>query len=225
MCVMSGERDIKSCRLHLWDVYNILESDTSNVKCEEHQKNGKQCGKRCGYKHKKGEALVYTCKKHFPKDKVIKPSNVLKEKKVQDYLLQDIARIVLRQIVHVYDSNREVMDSVKKIIIELQPKINNKMKLISHLIYGKFVELYMDKDVTVRFVRASQKLKAYKGPVVECNLKGAYAKRKFLAIQYTRWFLATQFQSSAHWLSHYETHPKKDDLADTFLMCLNGRYL
>ena len=100
------------------------------------------------------------------------------------------------------------------------------MKFISHIIYGKLVELYYNTSTTIRFVRASQKLKAYTGPQMECKLKGTYAKRKWLSIQYARWFLQNRFSDSQKntWMSHFENHNKKDDISDTFLMCINAIY-
>ena len=100
------------------------------------------------------------------------------------------------------------------------------MKFTSHIIYGKLVELYKETNTTVRFVRASQKLKAYTGPSIECKLKGSYAKRKWLSIQYTNWFLENKFdlEQSNTWLPFFENHSKKDDVSDTMLMAINGLY-
>lgn len=228
MCVMtcSKAKDFKSYNIRLWEVYNILEEeDYSNIKCNGKLKNGKTCGKKCGYKYPQEGCNNYCCKTHFPKNiKLEQSKHVIKTKKVADYLLQDIARSVLQKVTHIFTENKETMSDVTKVIIELQPKINNKMKLISHLIYGKFVELFLDKPkTTIRFVRASQKLKAYTGPVVECKLKGAYARRKFLAVQYTNWFLNNKFNEECQeWLTRFQASPKKDDLSDTFLMAING---
>ena len=151
--------------------------------------------------------------------------NKIKVKKVNDYLLQDIARIVLSKMTEIYNHYRELFDQVDKVVIELQPKVNNKMKLVSHLIYGKLVEIYLSKPTTtIRFVRASQKLKGYCGPTIECKLKGAYAKRKFLSVQYTLWFLDHLFSSEEanKWKDLFNSHSKKDDLGDVFLMALNA---
>jgi hypothetical protein len=100
------------------------------------------------------------------------------------------------------------------------------MKFISHIIYGKLVELYYNTKTTVRFVRAAHKLKAYTGPFLECKLKSPYAKRKWLSIQYIRWFFENKFSKDQKdmWLQHFENHTKKDDLSDTCLMAINGIY-
>lgn len=232
MCVMDCEKnnDFKTYNIHLWEVFNTLEEkdENINVTCIGKLKNGKTCGKKCSYKYTNPldrEIITATCKYHFPKNIKLMPIHKIKEKRVNDYLLQDISRIVLLKIKDIYDTNKELFQKVKKIFVELQPRCNNKMKLISHLIYGKFVELYIDNPSTiVRFVRASQKLKAYRGPVVICKLKGAYAKRKFLSIEYTKWFLQNEFDCIKinNWKTHFDKHFKKDDLGDVFLMAINA---
>ncbi len=231
MCIMSCSKvgDYSTYEIKLWNVYNILEENAqSSLQCDSKLKNGKTCGKKCGYKYFINNECKHSCKTHFPKtlvkDGVIEKKFTIKQKKISDYLLQDIARSVLQRVTEIHQQNKQTMDNVTKVVIELQPKINNKMKMISHLIYGKFVELFLDKPkTTIRFVSASRKLKAYDGPNVQCTLKTAYAKRKFLAIQYTTWFLNTKFSDQCkEWITLFQASPKKDDLSDTFLMAING---
>lgn len=224
MCAMkSATEHVETYEIVLWDVYNTLEDDEKHCKCSK--KNGQMCGKKAGFQHRGdcGET-VYTCKTHFPKDRCIAKNNKYKAKVVTDYLLQDIAAIILQTMNTFFKTHCDLLTHVDKVLIELQPKVNNKMKLISHILYGKFVELYCDTKTVVRFVRASQKLKAYKGPPVLCTLKGAYARRKFLSVEYTRWFLNTCFNSLQRdtWLSVFDSHKKKDDLGDVFLMAINA---
>lgn len=222
LCCMdyTDSKDVSSYIIKLWDVYDTL--DTDDHICQTPKRDGKPCGKRCGYKYKGETDMIYTCKTHFPKDLTIKPQNLYKKRLVNDYLLQDIAKIVLKRLQKIYDDNIEVFTNIKSIVIELQPKVNQKMKFISHIIYGKLVELYYDTNTTVRFVRAAQKLKAYTGPALVCNLKGAYAKRKWLSVQYTRWFLERSSVEHGIWLEHFLNHKKKDDMGDTYLMTINA---
>lgn len=148
----------------------------------------------------------------------------LKKKNVNDYLLQDIANTVLLKIGEIYDTNIDIFKSVNQIIIELQPKLNSKMKFTSHIIYGKLVELYRGTKCSIRFVRASQKLKAYTGPEIKCHLKGKYAQRKWLSIEYCKWFLQNKFSEDQceRWLPFFLSHSKCDDLSDVNLMCINA---
>jgi hypothetical protein len=226
MCIMSAveKHEISTYNIHLWDVYNTLDSD--DYQCESIQKNGQICGKKCTCKYLVGEQYKYCCKTHFPKENVMTKNNNFKKKAINDYLLQDIAKIVLNRIQEIFDDNKCIFMQVKNVLIELQPKINQKMKFTSHIIYGKLVELYKDMPVTIRFVRASQKLKAYNGPNIECILKGKYAQRKWLSIQYTKWFLENKFskEQKDKWLPMFLSHKKADDLSDVNLMAINGHY-
>lgn len=155
-----------------------------------------------------------------------KKSSVLKTKKIDEYLLQDIAKIVLDKVDEIYNDNINLFENLSKISIELQPKINQKMKFTSHIIYGKLVELMKNTKCEIRFVRASQKLKAYTGPEIKCSIKNAYKKRKFLSVEYTKWFLENKFNKEQRdcWYPILENHSKKDDISDTYLMAINVLY-
>jgi hypothetical protein len=219
---MSAEKEIL-----LWDVYNVLDSD--DYSCKSFFKNGKLCNRNCSMKYNSEEnsgEIIYTCKTHFPKNIKKTKLNIFKKKCIKEYLLQDIATVFLEKIQEIHDSD-EAFKTVKEILIELQPRINNKAVFTSHILYGKLVELYKEKDTTIKFVRASQKLKAYIGPEIECKLKGAYAKRKFLSVSYTRWFLENRSETglsddSNKWLIFFESKKIKPDMADCFLMCINA---
>jgi hypothetical protein len=226
LCCMSADdiTNIESYNIHLWDVYNTLDSD--DYKCEGIQKSGKVCGKKCSFKYKLDNNLIYSCKTHFPKTLDFKlKEHVFKKKAIDDYLLQDIASIVLCKLQEIYDNNLFQLN-LKSIFIELQPKINRKAVFTSHIIYGKLVELYKNTNVPIRFVRASHKLKCYTGPNIECKLKGAYAQRKWLSIEYCKWFLENKFNKDQKekWLPEILQHSKKDDLSDTFCMVINALY-
>lgn len=224
MCIMDtmDKNDFTKYNIHLWEVFNILGGELHV--CKGILKSGKECNKRCGFTYDKNSQKYYCCKTHFPKDIPLTKRNIYKEKKIVDYLLQDITSIVIQKLIGIYEEYRLLFDKVRLIHIELQPKINNKMKLISHLVYGKFVEIFMGTNVPIRFVRAAKKLKAYTGPLVECKLKGSYARRKYLSIKYTEWFLQEKFNNEQRdkWLVHFKSHTKLDDLGDVFLMAIGG---
>jgi len=226
MCLMScaDKTNFKTYKIHLWDVFNILETDKIR-ECDILQKNGKVCNKKCNYKYINNETnnIVYCCKIHFPKTIKINKTHKVVEKKMKDYLLQDIAKCVVINLQSIYDEN-PIFKEITSIIIELQPKINPKMKFTSHIVYGKLVELYKDTDTTIRFVRASTKLRAYTGPPVECKLKGEYAKRKWLSVEYCKWILNNEFneEEKQKWQPLFESFKKKDDASDVSLFCINA---
>jgi len=227
LCIDPGLRNLSLCIMNsnyeilLWDVYDVLDSD--DYHCESELKNGKICGRKCNMKHKCEETFVYTCKTHFPKDIKATKSNDFKKKNVDTYLLQDIAKVFIQKIQELYDEN-PVFKELNSILIELQPKCNSKMSFVSHVLYGKLVELYKETNVTIRFVRASQKLRAYTGPVIECKLKGKYAQRKWLSIQYIKWFLENKFskEQKEKWLPFFESKKVQADMGDTALMSINA---
>ena len=212
-CILNSEYEIL-----LWDTFNILDGD--DYHCESLFKNGKICSRKCNMKYKKDENLIYTCKTHFPKEIKKTKINDFKKKSIDDYLLQDIALTFLQRLQEIYDQN-PVFKTLTNILIELQPKCNSKMVFISHILYGKFVELYKD-TIPIRFVRASQKLRAYTGPPIECKLKGKYAQRKWLSVKYGEWFLQNKFTKEQRdkWLP--TLIGKLDDRHDVLLMAINS---
>lgn len=225
LCVDPGLRNLSFCIMNseyeilLWDTFNILDSD--DYHCESLFKNGKVCNRKCIMKYKKeDDTLIYTCKTHFPKNIPKTKVNDFKKKSIDDYLLQDIALTFIERLDEIYNENPS-LKTVTSILIELQPKCNPKSLFISHILYGKFIELYKN-TIPIRFVRASQKLKAYTGPPIECKLKGKYAQRKWLSIQYGCWFLENKFSKEQRdkWLPTLAG--KVDDRHDTFLMAINA---
>lgn len=225
MCIMNAvdKTNLQTYTIHLWDVFNTLDSD--DYRCQGIQRSGKICNKKCSLKYNLNNEINHSCKTHFPKELLpIKKTNEFKVKAVDDYLLQDIARIVLTKVQDIYDMHKPIFEQLTSIIIELQPKINQKMKFTSHIIYGKLVELYKESPTIIRFVRASQKLHAYTGPAIECKLKGAYAKRKWLSVQYTHWFLENKFskEQKEKWLPYLQSKVVKADMSDCLLMGINA---
>lgn len=235
----TDKTDLSTYRIEFWDVYNILDGDS--YECEGIQKSGKVCGKKCSLKYKKELVLdlncitkgtaspdyIFTCKTHFPKTLDCKAKeHIFKVKKIDDYLLQDIAKKIINKVQDIYIEKMSCLE-IESIYLELQPALNKKAVFTSHIIYGKLTELYKDTPVTIRFVRAVHKLKAYDGPHIECKLKGAYAQRKWLSVQYTRWFLENKFSQEQRdiWLPYFESQKSKvDDLSDTMLMVINAIY-
>jgi hypothetical protein len=185
--------------------------------CEAVCKNGKVCNKTCTVQI----GAKKSCKLHSAKD-TSKIALKITKKKVSNYSLHDITKKVITNFNRIFDENKQVLGTVDKVLVELQPKVNNKMKLVSHLIYCKLVEFYMETPTKIVFVRAAQKLKAYKGPPITCPLKSSYARRKFLSIEYTRWMLPRMTERAEDWITFFESNKKKDDLADVFLMAING---
>lgn len=219
MCIMKATdvQDLKTYEIKLWGVYNTLE-ETKKF-CTSNTKSGTICNKICKYICNN----TYFCKTHFPKETVIKKNNHYKEKIIKDYPLQEITKCVLTKLNEIYNSNQEIFSQITQVLIELQPTFNPSMKLISHVIYGKLVELLV--DCNIKFIRASQKLKIkYDGPELVCTLKGKYAQRKWYSIQIVKYLLENELSQEQKeiWLPLLEKEKDLADMTDTLLMGVNG---
>ena len=109
------------------------------------------------------------------------------------------------------------------IVIENQPRINQKMKMFAAGLETYFIIRYhIDKEdsqlKTIKPSSAKNKLKLYDGSfIVTDHIKDPYDKRKYLAQRHCEHFL----ERCPEVLEQYYTHnKKKDDLADAFLHCL-----
>lgn len=112
-------------------------------------------------------------------------------------------------------------EDIDQIILELQPKCNQKMKLVSHVVYTYFVtrKTIDERDpIEIKFFRAKNKLNVYKGPEIYCRAKGAYAKRKYQSIQYSQLILKKMEKNDEY--DFFLSNKKKDDLADCLLQGL-----
>jgi hypothetical protein len=226
LCCDPGLRNLSLCimdskyNILLWDTFNILDED--DYHCKSLFKNGNLCNRKCTMKYKIDDTYVYICKTHFPKEIKKTKANDFKKKCIDNYLLQDIANIFINRLLEIYEQN-PVFKDLTSIFIELQPKCNPKMLFISHILYSKFVELYKN-TIPIKFIRASHKLKAYTGPPIDCKLKGKYAQRKWLSVQYCRWFLENKFSQEQlnKWLQFFNSKTVKPDMSDTLLMCINS---
>lgn len=139
--------------------------------------------------------------------------------KVKDLPLQD----TLWKLVSALDAwckeNASVLARVGRVVIEKQPLENKKMQVASHVIYTHFLKYFQNK-VEIRLLPAYHKLSVYTGPHVTCALKTEYAKRKYLSIEYTRWYLSEFLANGAEWKEYFEAASKKDDLGDSLLQGL-----
>lgn len=85
-----------------------------------------------------------------------------------------------------------------------------RMKTLQGMIMQHFIE----KNLNVLEISPSNKLKDFLG-----NKKTTYAERKKESIKITSKLLLDKFFINK-WISHFNTHKKKDDLADSFLQGL-----
>tara|TARA_B100001094_G_scaffold46718_1_gene41916 strand:+ start:25 stop:705 length:681 start_codon:yes stop_codon:yes gene_type:complete len=157
---------------------------------------------------------IYLCSSHLKlkKYKDIKPKKIKKNKNIILNLGKNIVKLL--------DEKSNFLD-VDIICIENQPALKNPtMKTIQMIIYTYFLikGITSDKLISdIQMINARNKLKAYQGPPIECDIKDKYKKTKFLGIQYTEWMINHNSSVSDIFKTMFENSKKKDDLADAYL--------
>ena len=127
----------------------------------------------------------------------------------------------------VLDSMEEFRN-ISNVLIENQPSLKNPtMKTIQVMLYSYFVfqkhksNLLFGKESPIKnieFISATNKLKVYDGPFIECKLKSPYSKRKFFAKKHSEYFLEKYGEIDN--TDFFKKNKKKDDLADAYLQGL-----
>lgn len=106
-------------------------------------------------------------------------------------------------------------------VIEQQPCINQRMRFVSHVLFTRMI---MMGCPDVRFKRATAKLRIFKNMHSDCptmatpsvlQCRPGYARRKHLSVLCTRWALENVIDEPDDWKVFFESHNKKDDLADS----------
>lgn len=105
------------------------------------------------------------------------------------------------------------------ILIENQiSPIANRMKTIQGMIAQYFITQFKQKEISVRFISSSNKLKGYDEENI--NVKTTYDERKKKGIEVTNKLLEDHISNKTLWFDVFNKHSKKDDLADSYLQAL-----
>lgn len=124
------------------------------------------------------------------------------------------------------DDNKHLLNC-DVVALENQPCLKNPiMKTIQTIIYTYFYYFGVihGSIASVKLISATNKLKIkpdgfIKKTIKETKKKTGYAERKELAIDYMRFYLENTIKDES--LTHYwESHVKKDDLADCYLQAV-----
>ena len=207
-----------------WDLINVIENDGSENKkinlCGTKQKNGKICNKKAKYSSSERERNEYFCKMHSKtKDTQSLKEIKIKKVKVKQLNFQQIAERIITHLNSLKKIYSEEFSKITKILIELQPNKNNKMKFTSHIIFGKLIDML--PGIPIRFIGAKNKLKHYRGPATGPKVKNTYSNRKKMAIDQGQWYMEQQVHNKDEWNNYLDSQPKKDDLFDAFRYCVN----
>ena len=163
-----------------------------------------------------------TCMKKMESIYTKKQIKKCKRKTCKNIKLQELAIKLLKKLQTTFDfvNNKNILN-IDTVIIENQPVLKNPtMKSVQMILYTYFLEhgFMCEKSniSTIILFSPRNKLKTYDGPTVECTLKNKYSKRKFLSIEYTKYFII----DTTKWYDFFLSHSKKDDLADCYMQGL-----
>ena len=227
LCVMQHDTTTSSTtgyfQVLLWGVYDVFaQGSECGMRCSHLTRKGTVCGRRCTYGSKDvQDGQKYACKVH--RDERMVELLHRARKRVTDYTLQETALAVLAKVDAVLREGA-VLERVCRAVIELQPRVNNRMKFISHIIFGHLAG-ELPAAVPVRFIRASEKLsgRGYDGPVSDgSHIKSAYTRRKWLGQQQVWWLLDHRFrpEEALRWKGFLTGLSQQHDACDTALFCV-----
>jgi hypothetical protein len=210
-CILDIEPN--SHTIYKWNVINVLE-DIQNIcdvvnkekKCDKLATtiaNSKYCcdKKTCI----KAFNLLYPISQ-YPRTELKKSKPVIKEPLFS--LCSNIKRVL--------DDYIEDIKSCDIVVLENQPVLKNPtMKSVQMFIYSHCL---INGAKQIALFNANKKLDIYDGPEIDTKGKTGYTLRKYLSVEYTKYFLRkNEFNEK---LEYFEKNKKMDDLADCYLQGL-----
>jgi len=112
--------------------------------------------------------------------------------------------------------------TVDNVLLENQPALKNPtMKSVQMLVYSYFlikgVTVSTSPTTCIEMINARNKLKAYKGEPIPCDIKDRYKRTKWLGIQYCEKMISENTQIEESYKTLFKNSKKRDDLADAYL--------
>jgi len=209
-----GIKNLSFCLLNdsIIEDWGILNICTDDVCDHTNSKTGQRCDKSVKFIDKKDNFQV--CPAHKKLKQYVDRKFKGCPKKDNPMLGQGKCIVETLQ-------KKEDFLKVDLVVIENQPALKNPtMKSIQMILYSYFlIEGVTKEDSSIgelRMINARNKLKAYTGPKIECDIKDRYKKTKFLGIEYCKSMIHESDQSD-QWLHLFSNSKKKDDLADAYL--------
>lgn len=202
-------------------VYQVKDKLTKEDKKAGKPQQYHTCGKTATFCSRKDLTKSY-CNQHLKVVRKKDPFEVyeIKVTKKAKAMGQPLLKLSENLFKHLDAKENDFLD-LDEVIIENQPVFKNPtMKTIQILLYSWFVmKGYMeDKVKNINFFSASKKLEAYddqddKIAKTVMHLGSQYQINKKLAVLYTQ----EMIKNNPTWKTFFETHKKKDDLADAYL--------
>ena len=126
-----------------------------------------------------------------------------------------------KQIIECLDEKPNFLET-NVVLIENQPALKNPtMKSVQMMVYMYFMVKGVSCDDSsmkdIQMINARNKLKAYTGPPIPCEIKDRYKKTKFLGIQYCSSMIQDNEFIEDKYKKLFQESKKKDDLADAYL--------
>ncbi len=210
VCCMRRHDDGAAASILFWELVNTL-GDAEPAACQASLKSGSPC--RCKAKFvARGGGGGKFCTKHAKGQSC---AAIKAPPKVKGLTMQVIAEKCLAALESLSERHAETFSALDHCVIELQPRVNNKMKFTSHVIFAKLADTFLQsgRRVCIRFVGAKRKLLAHAR-----QEKNTYAKRKKLAVAMAREWVATH---APGWVDFFDACRKKDDVSDCLLMAVD----
>jgi|TARA_R110002074_G_scaffold401939_1_gene602479 hypothetical protein len=182
-----------------WGIINLsLDSICSHINTK-----GTQCDKSAGFKTVDGKIL---CNSH---SKLKQYESEKKMKKIKkNNSIHEIGKLMIKKF-----NDIPLLLECEDVIVENQPSLKNPtMKTIQMLVYSYF--LIKSEPIRLDMINARNKLKAYNGPKINCDIKDRYKLNKFLAIKYCDYMIKNEGQT---YIELFNNSKKKDDLSDSYL--------
>jgi hypothetical protein len=204
--------DSSNNSIYKWNVINVLED--SQLICDMIHKE-KKCDKI---------ATTLTNGKYCcDKKTCIKTLNLLYPISQHNRIILKKSKPVIKEpLFNLCSSIKKVLDeyiddiqSCDIIVLENQPVLKNPtMKSVQMFIYAHCL---INGAKSIALFNANKKLDIYDGPEIDNKGKSGYTLRKYLSVEYTKYFLK---RDNSNWIEFFEKNKKMDDLADCYLQGL-----
>ena len=202
-CLIDDEHDT----IEDWGILNI----SVDPVCDHVMKGLKQCDKSAKFtiNHTKlcPAHQKLKCHRDKPSQKIPKTKNAIFE--------------LGKRIIECLDKEPDFL-AVDRVLIENQPALKNPtMKSVQMMVYMYFMVKGVSSPSSpvneLEMINARNKLKAYTGPPIPCEIKDRYKRTKFLGVQYCSSMVLENGFIDDKFKTLFQESKKKDDLADAYL--------
>ena len=202
-CVIDSEL----CSILDWGVLDISTCD----KCEHIMKGMKPCEKDA--KVTINNTRLCTAHQKLSQYKGLKSKKIPKQINPMLQLGQKLVSVL---------DEHPIFLTVDHVLLENQPALKNPtMKSVQMLVYSYFlikgVTFTTSPTKNIEMINARNKLKAYKGEPIPCDIKDRYKRTKWLGIQYCEKMISENTQIEECYKTLFKSSKKRDDLADAYL--------